>query len=140
MGRRKERDKYFIPVDGKLYETSEEIYVEYYKMKNHEEYQDKQKKINESSYEELEGIGFQIEWNSSADKRSAEDNAITSMMIEKMLRKLSVLSEYELWLIEEVYSQGKSDRQLENETGINRSTIGVHRRKILAKLRKELKE
>lgn len=140
MGKRIEKEKYFIPVDGKFYETSEEVYRVYYKMENREEYQERLKLQHESSYEELKDIGFQVEHNSSVSKKSAEDEAVTAIMIEKMLMKLSVLNDYELWLIEEIYMQGKSVREIEEESGITKSTVWNHQQAALNKLRKAMEE
>lgn len=130
--------KYYIPVDFKYYETSEEVYRTYFKMVNQELHQEKMQLKYESSYNELEENGFQIECHSSVSKKSAEDDAITAVMIEAMLNKLSILNDYELWLIQELYTHGKTFRQIEEESGIKKSTVWEQKEKILAKLRKEL--
>lgn len=92
------------------------------------------------SYNELEENGFQIECHSSASKRSAEDDAITAVMIEKMLNKLSILNDYEIWLIQELYTHCKTLRQIEEESGVKKSTIWEQKEKILEKLKKRLIE
>jgi len=130
--------KYYIPVDGKYYETSEKVYKIYFKMVNREQYQEKQKLKFESSYEELIEQGFSVEQKSSINEISAEDKAIATIMIEKMLNKLSLLNDYERWLIKEIYTHGKSDREIEKESAIPRRTVAYHKNKILAKLRSEL--
>lgn len=140
MGSRRERHEFYIPVDGKLYETSEEVYRTYYKMKNQEDYREKLKKQFESSYDELEDMGFQIEYNSSANKGSAEDEAITTIMIENMLNKLSILNDYEFWLIQELYTYGKSVREISDESDVKKSTVWNHQQAILNKLRRALEE
>lgn len=132
--------RYYIPVSGKMYETSEEVYKTYYKMLSHEQYQEKRKRKYESSYEELEETGFQIENNSNVDRNSAEDRALNNMMIEKMLSKLSILNDFEYWLVQEIYSHGKTDRQIESESGISRSKVGYQRKRILEKLRLEMEK
>lgn len=90
----------------------------------------------EKSYEELLSEGFQVEMNSDVDKRNTENDAITIVMIEEMLNKLSMLNDYELWLIQELYMYGKTVRQIEEESGIKQTTVWRHQKAILNKLRK----
>jgi DNA-directed RNA polymerase specialized sigma subunit len=130
--------KYFIPVYGKYYETNQEVYEAYYKMERRERYLEERSLKYEKSYEGLQAEGFQIESNSSNDEKLTEDVAITTVMIEKMLDKLIVLNDYEMWLIHEIYTHGKSERQIEKEADIPRRTVGYHKKKVLEKLRKEL--
>jgi len=130
--------KYFIPVDGKYYETTEEVYDTYYKMERRERYLEERQHEFELSYEELSQSGFLIEMNSSVDTGNTEEAAITIVMIEKMLSKLAVLNDYELWLIHELYTHGKTVRQIEDESGIKKSTVWDHQKSILSKLRKEM--
>jgi DNA-directed RNA polymerase specialized sigma subunit len=135
MGRRIKKEKYCIPVDGKYYETSEEVYRAYYNMENREKYQERLQKEHESSFEQLVDQGVQVEIYSKADLSSAEDKAVIALMIEKMLSKLALLNDYERWLIEEIYMHGKSEREIERDCGIPRKTISYQREKALRKLR-----
>jgi DNA-directed RNA polymerase specialized sigma subunit len=132
--------RYFIPVDGTYYETNEEVYNAYYKMERRERYLEERSQEFEKSYEGLQQDGFQIEMNSNAHKGNTENDAITTVMIEEMLNKLSVLNDYELWLIQEIYTHGKTVRQIEEESGIKRTTVWRHQKTILGKLRKELEK
>ena len=130
--------RYFIPVDGKYYETNQEVYDTYYKMERRERYLEERCLEFELSYEELNQSGFQVEMNSSVDNGNIEEAAITTVMIQKMLSKLSVLNDYELWLIQELYTHGKTVRQIEEESGIKKSTVWDHQKSILSKLRREM--
>ncbi|MDA3845975.1 MAG: hypothetical protein PF505_05420 [Vallitaleaceae bacterium] len=132
--------RYFIPVDGKMYETTEEVYYAYYKMERRERYLEERSLEFELSYDELNESGFQVEMNSSVDKGNTEQDAITTVMIEKMLNKLSVLNDYELWLIQELYTHGKTVRQIEDESGIKKSTVWDHQKTILHQLRLEMEK
>ncbi len=130
--------KFYIPVDYKYNETSEEVYNVYFKMVSREQYQEKRKQKYESSYEELKENGFPVEQRTLSQEVGTEEKAITTIMIENMLNKLSCLNDYELWLIQEIYTHGKSDRQIEKESDIPRRTVAYQKKKILAKLRIEL--
>jgi len=130
--------RYFIPVDGKYYETTGEVYDAYYKMERRERYLEERSLEFEKSYEALVREGFQIEMHSDVDKVDTENDAITTVMIEEMLNKLSVLTDYELWLIQELYTHGKTVRQIEEESGIKKTTVWRHQKAILEKLKKEL--
>lgn len=130
--------KYYIPVDGKYYETSAEIYKAYFKMERRERYLEERSRLHDVSYEKLTEDGFPVEENLHDSVVGIEDKAMTTIMIEKMLSRLFVLNDYEMWLINEVYSHCKSDRQIESESNIPRRSIAYHKKKILAKLRTEI--
>jgi DNA-directed RNA polymerase specialized sigma subunit len=132
--------KYSIPIDGKYYETTEEIYKAYFQMERRERYLEERSEMFDKSYEELVDSGFSVEGNLFECTKLVEDDAIEAIMIEKMLAKLTVLSEYEMWLIQELYLHGKSERELEKESDIPRRTIGYQRKRILNKLRIALEE
>lgn len=130
--------RYFIPVDGKMYETDEEVYTTYYKMDRRERYLQERSNKKELSYDGLIACDYPVEERLFEPIRPIEDEIVTEMMVEKMLCKLSVLNDYELWLIEELYKFGKSQRTIEKESGVPRRTIAYQKEKILKKLRKEL--
>lgn len=48
-----------------------------------------------------------VEQKFSKNEKSTEEEAITAVMIEKMLNKLSGLNDYDLWLIREIYTWQK---------------------------------
>ena len=131
--------KYYIPVDGKYYETSEEVYQTYFKMGNREYHQKIIQRKYESSYEELKERGFQVENQAALYEDPLEEAAVTKVMIEEMLTKLSLLNDYERWLLQEIYTNGKTFRQIEEETGTKRSTLWEQKEHILLKLRKAMK-
>lgn len=139
MGKRTDKvtgeTRYFIPVDGKYYETTKEVYDAYYKMERRERYLEERSLEFEKSYEKLVSEGFQVEMNSDVNLGPTENEAITTLMIE-VLNKLSVLNEYELWLIQELYTHGKTVRQIEEESGIKKTTVWRHQKVILGKLRR----
>jgi DNA-directed RNA polymerase specialized sigma subunit len=94
--------------------------------------------IKLKDYDELTERGVSVEGKVDLDEAGTEEEAITTIMIEKMLNKLSCLNDYELWLIQEIYNNGKSEREIEREADIPRRTIAYQKKKILLKLRKEM--
>lgn len=67
-----------------------------------------------------------------------EDKILDNIMIEKLLKSLAVLNYDERNLIDAIYYQGKSEREVSAETGIPQKTINYRKRKILDKLKKLL--
>lgn len=86
----------------------------------------------EDSYDRLleENRQFAIE------SESVEDSAIKTVMIEKMLDCLKLLTAEEQELIIKLFFKGMSERQLSAETGIHSMTIHNRKIKILGKLKK----
>lgn len=90
----------------------------------------------EISYDMLleESRQFQME------SESVEDQAVTAVMVERMMVYLRTLPLEERNLIRELFFRNKSERQLSAETGIPQMTIHYRKRKILKKLRKLLEK
>lgn len=130
--------KYYIPVDGKMYETSEEVYKTYYKMDRRERYLEERSRKNDISFDALREASYPIEERLREPIIGLEDALICKYQVEDLLKKLAILTAYEMWLVEELYSHGKSERQIERESGIPRKTISYQKQKILKKLRNVL--
>ncbi|MBF8982620.1 sigma-70 family RNA polymerase sigma factor [Lutibacter sp. B2] len=133
------RKNFFIPIDGKLYETSEEIYRNYYRMDRRERYLEERSRKHELSYEALTDVDYPIEEKMVDQPEGIEDEVITSILIEKILLVISQLSEEEKQLIQELFFCGKSEVALAKEIGIARTTIQSRKYKILSKIKKLLK-
>ena len=86
----------------------------------------------EDSYERLLEENRQF----TAEEESVEDVAVKTVMIEKMLSSLKMLSSEEQALIAELFFEGKSEHQLSRETGIAQKTIHNKKVRILARLKK----
>jgi len=130
--------KYYIPVDGKMYETSEDVYKTYYKMDRRERYLEERSRKHDISFDALREASYPIEERLREPIIGLEDTIIGKYQIEDLLKKLSILTAYEMWLVEELYSLGKSERQIERESGIPRKTLSYQKQKILKKLRNVL--
>ncbi|MBF4694763.1 sigma-70 family RNA polymerase sigma factor [Fusibacter ferrireducens] len=136
---KKERKAFYIPIDGILYETSEEVYTAYYRMDRRERYLDERSRKHELSLETLSGSEYPVENKMVEQPVSLEDEVITGVMIESLLKALTTLSEEEKWLINELFFCGKSERELSAETGVPRKTISYRKEKVLNRLKKVIK-
>lgn len=72
----------------------------------------------------------------AVDDESVEDAAVKTLMIEKMLDCLKLLTPEERTLIVGLFFNGKSERQLAKITGVPQRTINDRKNKILGKLKK----
>jgi DNA-directed RNA polymerase specialized sigma subunit len=138
-GQAGKRKRFFIPIDGKLYETSEEIYKTYYSMDRRERYLEERSRKHELSYEALADVDYPVEEKMINKPKNVDDDVITSILIEKMLLVISKLSEEEKQLIKELFFCWKSEVALAKEIGVARTTLQSRKYKILSKIKKLLK-
>ncbi|MEA4921596.1 MAG: sigma-70 family RNA polymerase sigma factor [Clostridiaceae bacterium] len=75
-----------------------------------------------------------------SESESVEDQAVTAVMIERMMACFRTLPLEERSLIRELFFRNKSERQLSAETGIPQMTLHYRKSKILKKLRKLLEK
>jgi RNA polymerase sigma factor (sigma-70 family) len=74
----------------------------------------------------------------AADGESVEDTAVKTVMIEKMLECLTLLTPTERELVTALFFEGKSERQLAKQSGVPQRTINDRKKKILGELKKLL--
>lgn len=74
------------------------------------------------------------------ESESVEDQAVTAVIVERMMTCIRMLPLEERNLIRELFFRNKSERQLSAATGIPQMTIHYRKRKILKKLRKLLEK
>ncbi|WP_430885173.1 sigma-70 family RNA polymerase sigma factor [Fusibacter sp. JL216-2] len=136
----KEPRRYFIPVDGKYYETTKEIYEVYYRMDRRERYlEERDLKKGVVNFSDM-GYSYCSAEEILSDKDTdIETEIMNKMLMETVLEAISILDEEEKWLIQELFFCGKSQRQLSKETDIPLMTINNRKKKVLDKLRKQLK-
>ena len=63
-----------------------------------------------------------------------EEKILRKLMIEKLPEAIEVLSEEEKELIEMLYFEGMTERQVTTVTGVPQTTINYRRKRILKKL------
>lgn len=89
----------------------------------------------EDSYERLLDMDMQFQDESA----SAEDLAIRNFQAQQLHKALSVLSEDERYLIDQLYFQEKTERELAAQLGVSQNAINKRRQRILERLRGLLK-
>ena len=74
------------------------------------------------------------------ESESVENQAITAVMVERMMACIRTLPLEEQSLIRELFFRNKRERQLSPETGIPQMALHYRKNKILKKLRKLLEK
>lgn len=132
--------KYAIPVDGKLYETTKEIYEAYYQMDRRERYlEERDIKKGVMNFGDIDDANYSAEERIVDENMDIEAEVINKILYRAVLEAMSSLSEEEKWLIQELFFYGKSQRQLSKEQDIPLMTIHNRKEKVLEKIRKIIK-
>lgn len=131
--------QFVIEINGKSYETTEEVYKAYFSMEYHEQYLEKKSRNYNLSYEGLAEAGYLTEERLTNPPKSIIDTVVSTILIEKMLQGVDQLQADEKWLITELFFEGKSEREISRESGIPRKTLSYRKEVILLKLKKYLK-
>jgi len=146
-----EEKRYYITLDGKRFEVSEELYTAYRKGLRRERYfthdlkeehrrtDSKTGKVvvipsREDSYERL----IEAEKQFMEEVESVEDAAIRAVMLEKLNGALHMLTEGEMRIIYFLFYIGISEVQLAKKMGIARTTLRSQKYRILEKLKEML--
>lgn len=137
-----EKKEYLIKVQGQLVPVTEEIYLTYYRMKRRELHlEEKDAKHGVFHYSALDTDETSGE-NVIPDLTSprVEDVVVDKLLAEKLHKCIDQLSEEEQSLVFALYFQGKTQMELERETGIKQQTISYRERQIRLKLKKMLEK
>lgn len=131
------KKKYLIPVDGKLYETTKEIYEVYYQMDRRERcLEERDIKNGVMNFGDIEDTNYSAEERIVDENTNIEMEVIDKILYRAVLDAMSSLSEEENWLIQELFFYGQKERELSRKTGIPRKTINYRKQKALSKIRK----
>lgn len=135
-----EKKEYIIRVQNQLVPVNEEVYFAYYQMKRRENYLEerdiKNGLFHYSSLDTEETNGEDaIQDNISAH---VEDVVVDKLIKEKLHKCISMLSKEEQNLIFSIYFEGKTQTELEAETGVKQQTISYREFQIRKKLKKML--
>lgn len=133
------RDKLYLPLHGMLMEVTENVYHAFYKEQRRQKYIDERSIENgDMSYdalpsEELEKTKVFID-----DCVDVAEQVTDKLLLEQLRSALSLLSNEEQHLLNELFFDGISERELAKKYGI--SQVAVHKKKhrIFAKLKKFL--
>lgn len=124
---------YFINLGYAIMETDEENYRSFYKEARRKKYVTEEAIRNgELSYDALIDSNFdeaaRDELVAIDDSEPFEDKVLRNLMIEKLPEAFAVLNENEKELIEQIYFEHISERELSAIYGV--SNIAIHKRKI----------
>ena len=130
-------DKLFIPVQGCLLEVVREQYTDFYRDKERWRYL---KKLDTShSLLSLEGFtnseGNMIDFIIDETVDVAE-TVVHAVMVDRLKATLPLLSDSEQTLIQAIFFEGLSEREVGLRLGVTQSVVNKRKAKILAKLRK----
>jgi len=121
--------------DGTLVPVSEEVYRVYKQSQWRESNRRRAVKERERSLEFMEEGGVHITSHEKLVEQIVEDK----LLFEMLLKALETLTEDERFLIDEIYFQEKSERDLARETNVSNVSINKKHHKIIKKLNKLIK-
>lgn len=131
-----ENKKYTIIVKRQRVEVSEAVYRAYHQERENERYRNKCIKNNECSLERFQEDGVNAEYSIVRVQPDIVDRLIQQEQFKSLYLALRLLSAEERSLIEELYFNEKSERNLAVELGVPRMTLSDKKRRILKKLKK----
>lgn len=127
--------RYVITVDGVDVEVDPAVYETYAQSDRRERYCNEREDGLLLSLERLEEDGVQLAWLTDQQVESAEDTAIREIMTARMMEALDKLETDERELIELLFFEGISVREMARRAGMRLHAIQYRRDKVLKKLR-----
>ncbi len=135
-----ENKKYTIIVKRQRVEVSKAVYHAYHQAREAERYQRKCIKDNEYSLERFQEDGVNVEYSIVHVQPDIVDRLIQQELLQALALALQLLSAEERLLIEELFFNKKSERNLAAELGIANMTLHDRKHRILKKLKKMLEK
>lgn len=134
----KERKCYILCMgDGTLVEVTREVYLEWYRSKRRERYQqERNRKYGVSSLEELEERGTSV--ITVAD--SLEETAMKKICVDKLREVMDSLPEEDMYLLYLLFFEEVSVKEAAQLCGCSRKTIENRRKRILKELNGKMRE
>ncbi len=125
------KEKY-VYVDGKKVYVTDEVYYALKKQQNREDYLDKlDRKYLSSNFND--NLSMEMIADTNVD---VEKIAYTNMLIEKLRLAMMDLSDEELYIVEKLYFENETLREVAKSIHITHPSLIEKRDKILRKLRK----
>ncbi|MEY8331408.1 sigma factor-like helix-turn-helix DNA-binding protein [Lachnospiraceae bacterium 48-33] len=130
-------DKLFIPVQGCLLEVVREQYADFYKEKERWRYLKKldtnYKLLSLEGFTDSEGNMLDFVVDEAVD---IAETVVHAVMVDRMKTAMLLLSDSEQALIQAIFFEELSEREVGLRLGITQSVVNKRKAKILAKLRK----
>ena len=133
--------KYYWKMNGYIYEVTKEQYYRYRKEQDRHDYlREAEEEAVILSLDSLGGEG-KDGVNFIADPNvNVEEEVVHRIMLDKLRSALDKLSSEELMLIDLLYTQLKSEREISKLSGIPQKTVNNKKKKLLEKLRNHIGE
>ena len=130
-------DKLFIPVQGCLIEVMREQYTDFYRDKERWRYlkklDTKNSLLSLEGFTDSEGNVLDFIVDEAVD---VSETVIHAVMVDRLKAVLPLLSDGEQALIQAIFFDGLSEREVGLRLGLTQSVVNKRKAKILAKLRK----
>ena len=133
--------KYYWKMNGYIYEVTKEQYYRYRKEQDRHDYLREAEEeavilsLNSLGGEGRDGVNFIADPNVNV-----EDDVIHKIMLDKLRWALDKLSAEELFLIDMLYTQMKSEREIASELGVSQNAVNKKKKKLLGQLKKFLEK
>lgn len=135
----KGKERYYISVDGKFYETTKEIYEVYYQMDRRERYlEERDIKKGVKTFSDISNSLYTADEIIGDPELDVSDTAITNIYIEAVLEALSYLDEEDQSLIQELFFYGKTEREVATYLGISKTALHFRKNRALERIRNQL--
>lgn len=133
-----DKEQFFIPIEGKLIEVEENVYIAYYKMGRRERYLvERDQKNGVLSYDALDQDGIVgQEMMNDPEADSLEDLVMVKELKSKLRLCIEILSKSERELIQAIYFDGMSDTEYSKRINKTQQTVSYRRKKVLSKLKR----
>lgn len=133
-----DKELFFIPIEGKLIEVEENVYIAYYKMGRRERYLvGRDQKNGVLSYDALDQDGIVgQEMMNDPEADSLEELVMAKELKSKLHLCIEILSKSERELIQAIYFDGMSDTEYSKRIRKSQQTVGYRRKKVLSKLKR----
>lgn len=132
------KDKKFIPLHGMLMEVTPEQYIDFYRTRNRQRYLDKRSaEKGDISIAMLTTPEFNGE-NILVSEEDIAEQVVNQMMLDKLQDSLGLLTANEMELIQDVFYDGITERDLAKKHRVSQVAIHKRKKRILDKLKKLL--
>ena len=133
-----DKEKHYIPIEGKLIEVEENVYIAYYKMGRRERYLvERDQKNGLLSYDALDQDGIVgQEMMNDPEADSLEDLVLAKELKSQLHRCIEILSKSERELIQAIYFDGMSDTEYSKRIRKSQQTVSYRRKIVLSKLKR----
>ena len=135
--RESDQTKLFIPIQGCLLEVVREQYTDFYRDKERWRYlkklDTKNSLLSLDGFTDSEGKPLDFIADEAAD---IAETVVNAVMVDRLKAALPLLSDSEQELIQAIFFDGLSEREVGARFGITQSVVNKRKARILRKLRK----